>query len=123
MLGIDLKNNTDFAVLQKLRKKRNKIAHSGKLLGYYSITVELFHDIDDLEKELTSIMHRTSNEFYKIETIKGNKNNPTLKITWRPFDPVKTTTSKEFEENFCSTIIHMWKLGDFLTKKLFINAK
>ena len=120
--GIDLKTNEDYKALHRLRQKRHKIAHTGKLLGYDSIIEELF-PLDDFTKQLYDIGRRSGEEFTDVKTTYDEKKHPVLHITRHQFDPTETITSKELEENFCSTIVHMWKLCDFLTEELFLKTK
>lgn len=123
IFGIDLKTNKDFMALLNLRQRRNKIAHTGKLFGYNSITRELISSRDDFEEYLWSIQRRAGEEFKDVQKIYDKNNNPILHMTWHSYDPVETITSKELEEDFCSTIVHMWKLQDFLTEKLFLKTR
>lgn len=123
LLDIELKKNAHFIELEKLRQKRHKIAHTGTLLGYNSLTRNIFWNDEKFEDQLGSISRRAGEEFTDVKKTFDEKGNPTLNIVWHPYDPVEAKTSKELEHDFCSTIIHMWKLCDFLFDKLFFETK
>jgi len=123
LFGINLHKNKDFIALEKLRHRRNKIAHTGKLLGYYSPTRELISEDDDFEKQLSIIERKSWSDYTDVKTTYDEKKRLALHITEYPFDPTQTRTSMTLEDDFCSTITHMWNLCDFLTEKIFIQTK
>ncbi len=123
LFGINLHKNKDFIALEKLRRRRNKIAHTGKLLGYNSPTRELISEDDDFEKQFSFIERESWKDYTDVNTTYDEKKRPILHVTENPFDPTETRTSITLEEDFCSTITHMWNLCDFLSEKIFIQTK
>lgn len=120
LLGIDLRKNENFAALFEVRKKRNRLAHTGELLGYKSF-IELesnWKQQDEQNKFITKNMKKRKPS--DNQPIKGPV---IIHATLEYRDPATTDRNKELETEYCKTIVNIWKLGDYLTARLFERSR
>ena len=110
LLGIDLGKNDDYKALISGRDQRNVLAHTGRIMGYESF----------LNRYLEAKEQQTSEEIQKKFT-SNSKHERTKTIVIDPIisaDEETVKRNQELESEFCTNLIHMWRLGDFLRHEL-----
>lgn len=117
LLNVDLAKNEHYKVLTGKRSERNKLAHTGQVLGYHSLPASFLESspepaTKDLIKGIEEKLSEVPEKKMRIKPVE-------IDFTTIGASQEVIEANRELEHDLCSTIFHMWKLGDSVRHEVF----